>query len=94
TEFGRRVVENASFGTDHGRGSVMFVLGDGADGGRVRARWPGLETRFLDGPGDVPVTTDYREVLAPLLQRHGVRDVRAVFPQWSGHASGDLATNS
>ena len=25
TEFGRRLAENASFGTDHGRGSVMFL---------------------------------------------------------------------
>jgi uncharacterized protein (DUF1501 family) len=82
TEFGRRVAENASFGTDHGRGSVMFVLGAGAEGGRVRARWPGLESRFLDGPGDVPVTTDYRDVLAPILQRHGARDASAVFPHW------------
>lgn len=84
TEFGRRVAENASFGTDHGRGSVMFVLGAGAEGGRVRARWPGLEAGVLDGPGDVPVTTDYREALAPILQRHGVLEVGAIFPQWKG----------
>lgn len=84
TEFGRRVAENASFGTDHGRGSVMFVLGAGGEGGRVRARWPGLETRVLDGPGDVPVTTDYREILAPILRLHGVTEVGAVFPAWRG----------
>lgn len=82
TEFGRRVAENASFGTDHGRGSVMFVLGAGAEGGRVRARWPGLEAGVLEGPGDVPVTTDYREVLAPILRLHGVPEVGAVFPDW------------
>ena len=84
TEFGRRVAENASFGTDHGRGSMMLVLGDGAEGGRVRARWPGLESKLLDGPGDVPVTTDYREVLAPLLARHGARAVARIFPGWPG----------
>lgn len=87
TEFGRRVAENASFGTDHGRGSVMFVLGAGAQGGRVRSRWPGLESRFLDGPGDVPVTTDYREVLAPILRHHGARDANAIFPGWRGDLS-------
>lgn len=84
TEFGRRVAENASFGTDHGRGSMMLVLGDGAEGGQVRARWPGLESKLLDGPGDVAVTTDYREVLAPLLARHGAPDAGRVFPTWPG----------
>ncbi len=80
TEFGRRVAENASLGTDHGRGSVMLVLGEGANGGTVRADWRGLEDDVLEGPGDVPVTTDFREVLAPLLTRHGVGDVSRVFP--------------
>ena len=84
TEFGRRVAENASFGTDHGRGSVMFVLGAAAQGGTVRARWPGLETGLLDGPGDVPVTTDYREVLTPVLEWHGAPEGARVFPDWSG----------
>ncbi len=41
TEFGRRVVENASLGTDHGRGSVAFVLGGQVEGGRVVSDWPG-----------------------------------------------------
>ncbi|MEQ1692496.1 MAG: DUF1501 domain-containing protein [Gemmatimonas sp.] len=87
TEFGRRVAENASLGTDHGRGSVMMLLGAGVTGGRVRARWPGLESRLLDGPGDVPVTTDYREVLAPLLALHGAPDAARIFPDWSAVSS-------
>lgn len=82
TEFGRRVAENASLGTDHGRGSVMFVLGEGAVGGRVRADWRGLEQDALEGPGDVPVTTDFRTVLAPLLARHGATRLHDVFPGW------------
>jgi len=71
TEFGRRVAENSAFGTDHGRGSVMFVMGGGVKGGRVLGRWPGLSKDILEGPGDLPVTTNYRNVLAPVLQRHG-----------------------
>jgi uncharacterized protein (DUF1501 family) len=71
TEFGRRVAENASFGTDHGRGSVMFLLGGGVQGGRVLSGWRGLTAEALEGPGDVPVTTNYRDVLAPILARHG-----------------------
>jgi uncharacterized protein (DUF1501 family) len=81
TEFGRRVVENSSFGTDHGRGSVMMVLGGGVRGGRVLGRWPGLEHKLMEGPGDLPVTTNYRDVLAPILGRHGAEDrLRDVFP--------------
>jgi uncharacterized protein (DUF1501 family) len=78
TEFGRRVGENSALGTDHGRGSVMLVLGGGTKGG-VRGPWPGLEPARLEGPGDVPVATDYRDVLASVLTRHGARP-EAVFP--------------
>ena len=65
TEFGRRVAENSALGTDHGRGSVMFALGGGVRGGRVLGGWPGLDE--LEGPGDLPVRTNYRNVLAPIL---------------------------
>ena len=46
TEFGRRVQENSSFGTDHGMGSVMLLMGGGIRGGRVIGKWPGLATDF------------------------------------------------
>jgi len=80
TEFGRRLRENASLGTDHGRGSVMLVAGGGVAGGRVIADWPGLADAVLEGPGDVPVKHNYRDVLAPVLHRHGVADLSEVFP--------------
>ena len=87
TEFGRRVAENASLGTDHGRGSVMLVLGGGVRGGRVYGTWPGLEDDGLEGPGDIPVTTNFRDVLAPVLARHGAGDVLGrVFPGHAGSA--------
>jgi uncharacterized protein (DUF1501 family) len=83
TEFGRRVEENSAFGTDHGRGSVMFVMGGGIKGGRVLGKWPGLSREVLEGPGDLPVTTNYRNVLAPILQRHGAGDkLNQVFPNF------------
>ncbi len=85
TEFGRRVAENASLGTDHGRGSVMLVLGGGVHGGRVAGPWPGLGADVLEGPGDVPVRTNYRDVLLPVLHRHGATPVAGrVFP---GHVA-------
>ncbi len=63
TEFGRRLKENANRGTDHGHGSVMFVLGDGVKGGEVYGDWPGLATERLYERADLAVTTDYRQVL-------------------------------
>ena len=83
TEFGRRVAENASFGTDHGRGGVSFVMGGGVNGGRVLGGWTGLKT--LDGPGDLPVTNNYRNILAPVLTRHGATTdgLASIFPDFS-----------
>lgn len=90
TEFGRRVAENSAFGTDHGRGSVMFVLGGGVKGGRVFGEegrvghWRGLAAERLEGPGDLPVFNNYRNVLAPILQRHsGPVEFAKVFPDFA-----------
>jgi len=84
TEFGRRVEENSAFGTDHGRGGVMFVMGGGIKGGRVLGKWPGLSREVLEGPGDLPVTTNYRNVLAPILEHLGAGDrLGQVFPEFA-----------
>jgi uncharacterized protein (DUF1501 family) len=69
SEFGRRVSENGSLGTDHGHGSMMMVLGGNVDGGKVHGQWPGLGNGQLIGPGDLAVTTDYRDVLSEILTR-------------------------
>ena len=66
TEFGRRVQENASLGTDHGHGSLMLLLGGNVVGNTIHGRWPGLEQDQLFGPGDLAVTTDYRDVLSEI----------------------------
>ncbi len=79
TEFGRRVRENQSLGTDHGRGSVMFAMGGAVKGGKVYGKWPGLADAQLDEVGDLRVTTDYRNVLAEVLEHHGNRDIGKVF---------------
>lgn len=67
TEFGRRAKENASLGTDHGHGGLMMLMGGEVIGGMVHGDWPGLEQEQLFGPGDLAVTTDYREVLSEVL---------------------------
>ena len=69
TEFGRRIEENASGGTDHGTASFMFLMGGGINGRKVYGRWPTLAPEALADPGDLAVTTDYRTVLSEILER-------------------------
>lgn len=89
TEFGRTVQENSAFGTDHGRGGAMFVLGGGVKGGRVLGEWRGLGQLEPRGVStsyeDLPVLNNYRDVLAPVLLRHGGRteDFAKVFPDFT-----------
>ena len=82
TEFGRRVAENSAVGTDHGRGSVIFLLGGGLAGRKkVQANWPDLANSPLVGPGDLPVNINYRDILAPVLRRQSPQvDLAKVFP--------------
>ena len=81
SEFGRMVRENGNRGTDHGHGNVMMVLGGGVRGGKVYARWPGLDASHLYESRDLAVTTDFRDVFGELLVRQlGVPDLSAVFP--------------
>lgn len=80
TEFGRSLDENVSMGTDHGRGSVAFVAGDGIQivplsqssggmttggHGKVITNWPGFNP--LVENGDLDVTIDIRDIQAELL---------------------------
>jgi uncharacterized protein (DUF1501 family) len=70
SEFGRTVRQNGTGGTDHGRGNVMWLLGGPVAGGQVLGEWPGLDNKALAEGRDLAVRTDFRQVLAPLLQRH------------------------
>jgi uncharacterized protein (DUF1501 family) len=82
SEFGRRVKENASRGTDHGHGNVMFIMGGGVNGGRVYGDWPGLEEENLDR-GDLAITTDYRTVLSEIVQKRLLNpQLSQVFPDF------------
>ena len=66
TEFGRRVQDNGS-GTDHGSGSVAFVIGDGVKGGAY-GQYPSLEPSKLD-EGDLRWNNDFRNTYAELLEK-------------------------
>jgi len=85
TEFGRRIGENSTLGTDHGRASVMFAVGNHVKGGKVHGRWPGLDLESQEGPGDLRVTTDYRTVLAEVLEKRlTFNRTEDVFPGFKG----------
>lgn len=66
TEFGRRVRENGSGGTDHGTATPVFLFGGGVRGG-LYGETPSL--RDLDENGDLKFNTDFRAVYATLLSR-------------------------
>ena len=84
TEFGRRVAENGSNGTDHGHGSCMIVAGQGVNGGNVYGNWPGLAASQLYGPGDLDVTTDFRKVFSEALQKRTLSSqLGTIFPGFS-----------
>ena len=81
SEFGRRLVQNEDYGTDHGHGNVMFTLGGGVNGGQVYGAWPGLHNDQLYDRADLAITTDYRQVLSELLTRRmGEANIANVFP--------------
>jgi uncharacterized protein (DUF1501 family) len=70
TEFGRTVRMNGTKGTDHGTGTVAFVLGGAVAGGRVHANWPGLDQANLFENRDLQPTADLRSVAKGLLAQH------------------------
>jgi uncharacterized protein (DUF1501 family) len=83
SEFGRRASENGSLGTDHGHGSMMMVLGGNVNGGKVHGEWPGLQDGQMIGPGDLAVTTDYRDVLSEVLtKRLNNPATNEIFPEY------------
>ena len=63
SEFGRRVSENASAGTDHGKASCLFLAGPGIKGG-LHGTHPSLTDL---SEGDIKHTTDFRQVYGTLL---------------------------
>jgi len=64
SEFGRRVAENGSRGTDHGKAAPMFIFGLPVKPGFV-GEHPGLEDLY---DGDLKLHTDFRSVYAAVLE--------------------------
>jgi len=74
SEFGRRVAENGSRGTDHGEAAPMFLIGGGLKGG-LYGEHPSLES--LDN-GDAKFTVDFRSVYATVIEKWFARPTTGV----------------
>jgi uncharacterized protein (DUF1501 family) len=86
SEFGRRVLENANGGTDHGYGNVLLALGGSVNGGVVYGDFPGLAPAELYEGTDVAVSTDYRQVISEaLIRRMGNPNIYYVFPGYADY---------
>ena len=78
SEFGRRVPENTSLGTDHGTAQVNFVIGNAVKGG-LYGRAPSLNNLVL---GDnLEATVDFRRVYATLIHEWLGADATRVLGQ-------------
>ncbi|CAM2174002.1 Twin-arginine translocation pathway signal sequence domain-containing protein [Paraburkholderia sacchari] len=77
-EFGRRVRENQSRGTDHGTASAHFVAGGRVAGG-LHGEAPQLAR--LDGNGNLPVAVDFRQIYATVLANWWGLDAQTVLQQ-------------
>lgn len=70
SEFGRTARQNGNAGTDHGHGNAMWLLGGKLAGGKVYGDWQGVGDAALNEGRDLPVTTDFRSVLAQVAEKH------------------------
>jgi uncharacterized protein (DUF1501 family) len=83
SEFGRTFRENGNKGTDHGHGTVYWVMGGNVRGGRIAGRQVAVKRDTLFQDRDYPVLNEYRSVFAGLFARlYGLDGTRLarVFP--------------
>jgi len=67
SEFGRTFRENGAKGTDHGHGTVYWVLGGAVRGGRLAGEQVAVNAQGLLQNRDYPVLNNYRDLLGGLL---------------------------
>jgi uncharacterized protein (DUF1501 family) len=68
SEFGRTFRENGNRGTDHGHGTVYWVLGGAINGGRIGGEQQRVDRGTLFQDRDFPVLNDYRAILGGLFR--------------------------
>jgi uncharacterized protein (DUF1501 family) len=85
TEFGRTVKQNGSNGTDHGRASCAFILGNDVNGGKVHGVVKELAQENLADGRDLSVTTDFRSIFCEVADKHlQINNDNILFPEWNG----------
>ncbi len=83
SEFGRTFRQNGNRGTDHGHGSVFWVMGGSVQGNQIVGEHVRIEQATLFQNRDFPVLNEYRTVLGGLLQRQyalSSSQIDSVFP--------------
>ncbi len=89
TEFGRTVKQNGTGGTDHGRASCNFILGNDVKGGLVHGNVQPLAVENLADGRDLAVTTDFRSVFSEVAGSHlNIHNDAVLFPDWKGNKIG------
>lgn len=89
TEFGRTVKQNGTGGTDHGRASCNFILGNGVNGGLVHGKVEPLATENLEDGRDLAVSTDFRSVFSEVANKHlMINNDKVLFPGFEGKVIG------
>lgn len=92
TEFGRTVKQNGTGGTDHGRGSCNFILGNHVNGGIVHGKVDELAIENLEDGRDLAVTTDFRSIFSEVANKHLlIHNNSILFPGFEGKGIGVMS---
>jgi uncharacterized protein (DUF1501 family) len=90
SEFGRTFRENGTHGTDHGHGSIYWVLGGGISGGRLAGEQERIAPGTLNQDRDFPVLTEYRAAIGGLFKRMYSLDASRLSQIFPGSVAADL----
>jgi uncharacterized protein (DUF1501 family) len=86
TEIGRTVHQNGTGGTDYGRSSCLFVLGNDIQGGKVYHQMKILAKENLEDQRDSPVSTDFRRLYSSFANTHlYIHQNNILLPDWTGN---------
>ncbi|MFY8004820.1 MAG: DUF1501 domain-containing protein, partial [Chitinophagaceae bacterium] len=80
---------NGTGGTDHGRASCNFIIGNNVNGGIVHGNIGELAPENLEDKRDLKVTTDFRTIFNEVAKKHlNINQKAAIFPNWDANYMG------